>query len=186
MGHELNYTNSTMSEVILSVKNLSKSFGKRKAVDNLSFEIREGEIFGFLGPNGAGKSTAIRAMLSLIKLDNGDMILLIDVREPNEFNAGYIPGSVNIPRGTLEFKIGNEAFWDAAFLYLPETTEEIIVYCKKGKRGTLAAETLKKLGYENVTYIDGGWKEWEMNYPLLYEKNLDAMGHDDGGESGGC
>ena len=62
-----------MSEVILSVKNLSKSFGKRKAVDNLSFEIREGEIFGFLGPNGAGKSTAIRAMLSLIKLDNGDI-----------------------------------------------------------------------------------------------------------------
>ncbi len=62
-----------MSEVILSVKNLSKSFGKRKAVDNLSFEIREGEIFGFLGPNGAGKSTAIRVMLSLIKPDNGDI-----------------------------------------------------------------------------------------------------------------
>ena len=62
-----------MSEVILSVKNLSKSFGKRKAVDSLSFEIREGEIFGFLGPNGAGKSTAIRAMLSLIKPDSGDI-----------------------------------------------------------------------------------------------------------------
>ena len=62
-----------MAEVILSVKNLSKSFGKRKAVDSLSFEIREGEIFGFLGPNGAGKSTAIRAMLSLIKSDSGDI-----------------------------------------------------------------------------------------------------------------
>lgn len=62
-----------MPKVILSVKNLSKSFGKRKAVDNLSFEIRAGEIFGFLGPNGAGKSTAIRAMLSLIKPDSGDI-----------------------------------------------------------------------------------------------------------------
>ena len=62
-----------MLEVILSIKNLSKSFGKRKAVDNVSFDIREGEIFGFLGPNGAGKSTAIRSMLSLIKPDNGDV-----------------------------------------------------------------------------------------------------------------
>ena len=120
------------------------------------------------------------------KLDNGDMILLIDVREPNEFNAGYIPGSVNIPRGVIEFKIDNEAFWDAAFLYLPETDEEIIVYCKKGKRGILAGETLKKLGYTKVSYLDGGWKKWELTYPDLYEKNLDAMGHDDGGEVGGC
>lgn len=62
-----------MPKVILSVKNLSKSFGKRKAVDSLSFEIRAGEIFGFLGPNGAGKSTAIRAMLSLINPDSGDI-----------------------------------------------------------------------------------------------------------------
>ena len=62
-----------MTEVILSIKNLSKSFGKRKAVDSLSFDIREGEIFGFLGPNGAGKSTAIRSMLSLIKPDEGDI-----------------------------------------------------------------------------------------------------------------
>ena len=62
-----------MSEVILSIKNLTKSFGKRKAVDNLSFDIREGEIFGFLGPNGVGKSTTIRCMLSLIKPDKGDI-----------------------------------------------------------------------------------------------------------------
>ena len=120
------------------------------------------------------------------KLDNGDMILLIDVREPNEFNAGYIPGSVNIPRGVIEFKIGNEAFWDAAFLYLPEKDEEIITYCKKGKRGLFAAETLKKLGYTNVTYLDGGWKKWELTFPDIFEKNLDAMDHDDGGEVGGC
>lgn len=62
-----------MADSILSVKELTKSFGKRKAVDNLSFEIIEGEIFGFLGPNGAGKSTAIKSMVSLIKPDSGDI-----------------------------------------------------------------------------------------------------------------
>ena len=62
-----------MAETILSINELTKSFGKRKAVDNLSFEISEGEIFGFLGPNGAGKSTAIKSMLSLIKPDSGDI-----------------------------------------------------------------------------------------------------------------
>lgn len=62
-----------MPNSILTVKELTKSFGKRKAVDNLSFEIREGDIFGFLGPNGAGKSTAIKSMVSLIKPDSGDI-----------------------------------------------------------------------------------------------------------------
>ncbi len=131
-------------------------------------------------------TTAISVEQLKEKYDNGDMILLLDVREPQEFNAGYIPGAVNIPRGVLEFKIGNEAFWENAMLYMPLPDEEIIVYCKKGKRSILAADILQKLGYTNVTYVDGGWKEWEMNYPLIYEKNLDQMSHDSGGEVGGC
>ena len=62
-----------MAESILSINNLSKSYGKRKVVENLTFEIQAGEIFGFLGPNGAGKSTTIRAILALIKPDRGDI-----------------------------------------------------------------------------------------------------------------
>lgn len=120
------------------------------------------------------------------KVDNGDMILLIDVREPAEFNAGYIPGALNIPRGVLEFKIGNEDFWDAEMLYMPEKEEELILYCKKGKRSILAVQVLEQLGYKNVKYLDEGWKKWEMTYPLLYEKNLDQMHHEDEGEVGGC
>lgn len=120
------------------------------------------------------------------KIDDGEMILLLDVREPNEYNAGYIPGALNIPRGVLEFRIDNEKFWEEAMLYMPLPEEEIIVYCKKGKRSILAAETLQRLGYSNITYVDGGWKKWEMTYPLIYEKNLDANAHDDGGEVGGC
>ena len=75
----------------------------------------------------AKKVEAITAEELKEKIDNGDMILLIDVREPNEYNAGYIPGSLNIPRGTLEFKIGNEDFWEAEMLYMPEKDEELII-----------------------------------------------------------
>lgn len=120
------------------------------------------------------------------KIDEGEMILLVDVREPNEYNAGYIPGALNIPRGVLEFKINNEKFWEEAMLYMPLPDEEIIVYCRKGKRSILAAETLQRLGYKNVTYVTDGWKKWELTYPLLQEKNLDNLHHDDGGEVGGC
>lgn len=60
-----------MSNYAISIANLHKTFKNFKAVNNLSLNVEEGEIFGFLGPNGAGKSTTIRMMLSLIKQDSG-------------------------------------------------------------------------------------------------------------------
>jgi ABC-2 type transport system ATP-binding protein len=59
------------TSVIVKVENLSKSFGNLKAVDNVSFQINEGEIFGFLGPNGAGKSTTINMLTTLMKPTSG-------------------------------------------------------------------------------------------------------------------
>jgi ABC-type multidrug transport system ATPase subunit len=63
-------------EVVLSIRNLSKQYGKRLAVDNLSLDVRRGEIFGFLGPNGAGKTTTIRMMLGLIAPTGGSVDIL--------------------------------------------------------------------------------------------------------------
>lgn len=60
-------------ENILEVKNLTKNFGQFKAVDNISFSVREGEIVGLLGPNGAGKSTTIFMLLDLISPTSGEI-----------------------------------------------------------------------------------------------------------------
>jgi ABC-2 type transport system ATP-binding protein len=59
-------------EPAIIVKNLSRSFGNFKAVDNISFEVSRGEIFGFLGPNGAGKSTTIRMLNGLLLPTSGE------------------------------------------------------------------------------------------------------------------
>ncbi len=61
--------------MILETINLTKSFGLRKAVDNLSLEIPDGAVYGFLGPNGSGKSTTIRMMTALISPDEGEVII---------------------------------------------------------------------------------------------------------------
>ena len=53
------------TDIVISVENLTKRFGAFTAVDNISFEVRKGEIFGFLGANGAGKTTAMRMLSGL-------------------------------------------------------------------------------------------------------------------------
>ena len=58
-------------ENMISVRNLTKQFGDFKAVDNISFDVAKGEIFGFLGANGAGKTTAIRILCGLSKATSG-------------------------------------------------------------------------------------------------------------------
>lgn len=121
-------------------------------------------------------------------MNSEEIYTLVDVRQEIEFYYGFIPGSVNIPRGSLEFKIGSQEFWDGIGLYMPEKDEKIVLYCKKGQRGILAAETLGKLGYTNVYALDGGWKSWELAYPDLYEKDLDKLGGHSSApaSSGGC
>ena len=82
-------------EKIIEIKNLTKNYGKHRGVNNVSFEVNKGEIYGFLGPNGAGKSTTIRAMLGMIKYDKGDISICgYDAVKDHEQilkNVGYMP-----------------------------------------------------------------------------------------------
>jgi ABC-2 type transport system ATP-binding protein len=64
-----------LNPAYLQIRNLSKSFGSLKAVDDLSLDIHQGEIFGLLGPNGAGKTTTIQMVCGLLHPDHGEIIL---------------------------------------------------------------------------------------------------------------
>src|SRR6195256_6464211 len=56
---------------IIQVENLTKSYGSKRGISEVSFEVQEGEVFGFLGPNGAGKTTTIRTLMALLRADSG-------------------------------------------------------------------------------------------------------------------
>lgn len=60
---------------LIEVQNLTKRYGKRTAVNNISFEIEEGAVFGFIGPNGAGKTTTIRILTTLLKPTSGQVLV---------------------------------------------------------------------------------------------------------------
>ena len=76
----------------LEVKNLSKTFGSLKAVNNASFEVPEGSIFGLIGRNGAGKTTTIRMMMNIYMPDSGE-VMLRGTKVGQEFKnkVGYLP-----------------------------------------------------------------------------------------------
>ncbi len=60
----------------VKVDNITKTYGKRTVVNDVSFMVEQGEIFGLIGPNGAGKTTIIRMMMDIIKPDSGDVFIL--------------------------------------------------------------------------------------------------------------
>lgn len=85
--------------------------------------------------------------------------LLLDVREPSEFAALHIPGSINAPRGVLEQSC--EWDYDETIPALVAGRErEIVVICRSGKRSVLAADVLQKLGFSNVVSLRLGIRGW--------------------------
>jgi len=85
------------------------------------------------------------------RMDGGEKLLLVDVREDNEWANGHLPGAVHMGRGIIERDIEAK---------VPETSTTIILYCGGGFRSALVADNLQKMGYTNVESMDGGWRGW--------------------------
>lgn len=125
-------------EKIISVKDLTKKYGKLKALDKFSFEVREGEIFGLLGPNGSGKTTAINSILGLLKINEGEITI---------FNKKMAPDAYDIKKD-IGVVLQNVAVFDYLTVY-----ENIDYFCglyvqEKKKRKELVEEAIKIVGLE--------------------------------------
>jgi rhodanese-related sulfurtransferase len=86
------------------------------------------------------------------RIDNGEKMMIVDVREDNEWSQGHIPGAVHLGRGIIERDIEAR---------VPDTNSKLILYCGGGFRSALVADNLQKMGYTNVESMDGGWKGWQ-------------------------
>src|ERR1700732_2813117 len=81
---------------IIEVERLTKNYGSKRGIADVSFQVEEGEVFGFLGPNGAGKTTTIRILMALLRADSGAArVAALDCWQQSveiKRLVGYVPG----------------------------------------------------------------------------------------------
>lgn len=92
---------------------------------------------------------------------NGDSVLLIDVREDHEWTAGHLPGAIHLGKGIIERDIEAR---------VPDVSTEMVLYCGGGFRSALAAANLQDMGYTHVVSMDGGYRGWtDAGHPIVRE-----------------
>ena len=85
------------------------------------------------------------------RLDGGESLTIIDVREESEWDQGHVPGAIHVGKGIIERDIER---------MFPDPDAELILYCGGGFRSALAADNLTRMGYRNAISMDGGMRGW--------------------------
>lgn len=108
---------------------------------------------GFLNLVNDAKSRVKETNVAEVKarLEKGEKLNLIDVREDNEWAKGRIAGATHLSKGIIERDVEKT---------FPNKDAELILYCGGGFRSALSADNLKKMGYKNAISMDGGWRGW--------------------------
>ncbi len=123
-----------------------------------------------MSPTGAEVIRKIRSSVeevdpSEVREHLGNGVVLVDVRESEEWDAGHIPGAKHVPRGYLESRIEGA---------VKDRDQRVVLYCASGQRSALAANTLREqLGYENVASMNGGITLWkDRGYDVEVPKSM--------------
>lgn len=164
-------------ENAIEIRNLTKLFGSFVAVNNVSFNVKKGEVFGFLGPNGSGKTTVIRMILGLLKPSSGSgKVLGFDIAEDKEKLRSSI--------GYMSQKFS---------LYEDLTVEENLdfyggVYCipdnkmKEKKKEILQMADLSGRENQIVSNLAGGWKQrLALGCSIIHEPEILLLDEPTGG-----
>ena len=103
------HSSDSSSPYAIELKGLTRKFGSFTAVDNLSLQVRKGELFGFLGPNGAGKTTTINMLTTLLKPTEGNALVAgFDLNEEDALvrsRIGVVPQSFSLLKSSRRWKI---------------------------------------------------------------------------------
>ena len=145
---------SKNNEIAVAVKGLGKRFGDFIAVDNVSFEVTTGEIFGFLGPNGAGKSTTIRMLCGILTPSSGTGTVagydVLTEAEKIKSHIGYMSQKFSLYEDlTVEENIN---FYSGIYRIAPEKKEA-------RKEWVLEMAGLKEHRHSRTGILSGGWKQ---------------------------
>src|SRR5256885_11785090 len=103
------------------------------------------------------------------RLASGERVVVIDVRDPDEYRDGHLEAATNISRGFLEFRVGTA---------VTDPSTPIVLYCQTGLRSVLAAKALKELGYATVINLQGGYQKWvQSGLPVVREVPMRSEEH---------
>lgn len=131
--------------------------------DHLTEALRTNRTGGKTVAQLLDEAAAVIAFMSMDevrrRIEAGDRdLVILDIRERDAYDGGHIPGARHLPRGQLELRVDKE---------LPDPTTRILTCCEFGKISTLAASTLRTMGYTRAVALDGGIKAWrDAGYPI--------------------
>lgn len=162
---------------IISVSNLTKTFGDFTAVNNISFEVAKGEIFGFLGANGAGKTTAIKMLIGISKPSSGEATVAgFDIAKQSEMvkkNIGYMSQKFSL-YDDLTIKENITFFGGIYGLSRKEIKEKTAIL--------IAELELEEVANQLVGALPLGWKQkLSFSVALLHEPKIIFLDEPTGG-----